>query len=92
MKNNVGRTSSTILNSCSFQTYRLLHIEEIPFFKTHPLSKLVTLFKVLVEEYFLAVENPSIIVYDLTYLLCLSWHPITLKSHNIYLIYIWRLP
>ena len=37
-KNNMGPTSSTILNSCSFQRYRPLYISKVPFFKTHPLN------------------------------------------------------
>ena len=37
MKIKVGHTSSTILNSCSFQRYRLLSVKSSSFFLTHPL-------------------------------------------------------
>ena len=37
MKNKVGHTNSTILNSCSFQRYRLLFVKASSNFLTHPL-------------------------------------------------------
>ena len=39
MKNKVGHTSSTILNSCSFQRYRPLFVKASSNFLTHPLIK-----------------------------------------------------
>ena len=36
-KSKVGHTSSTILNSCSFQRYRLLFVKASSNFLTHPL-------------------------------------------------------
>ena len=38
MKNKVGQTSSTILNSSSFQRYRPLSVKASSFFSTHPLE------------------------------------------------------
>ena len=38
IENKVGHTSSTILNSCSFQRYRMLSVKASSFFLTHPLN------------------------------------------------------
>ena len=38
IKNKVGHTSSTLLNSCSFQRYRLLSVKASLIFLTHPLT------------------------------------------------------
>ena len=43
MKNKVGHTNSTILNSCSFQRYRPLFVKASSNFLTHPLCLKINL-------------------------------------------------
>ena len=58
MKNKVGHTSSTILNTCSYQRYRQLSVEASSFFLTHPLTSFLIIPKVIKHKKLNRQSNP----------------------------------